>query len=70
MVQYICVPLKQTNEVDLIKPLSTYINSLSEVSADLKIEINEAIIEFNKLRNRACIQPLDKHQSSLDILAK
>lgn len=70
MVQYLSVPLKQTNEVDFIGPLTSYINSLTEISPDLKNEINEAIIEFNKLRNRACIQPLDKHQSSLDLLTR
>lgn len=70
MVYFISVPLKVTNEVDFIKPLSSYVNSLTEISADTKTEINEAIVELNKLRNRACVQPLDKHQSSLDIITR
>lgn len=70
MVQFISVPLKQTNEIDFIKPLTSYVNSLTEISADLKNEVNEAIIELNKLRNRSCIQTLDKNQSSLELLTR
>lgn len=50
MVKFIAVPLKSTNDVDLIKPLKAYIDSLSELSDDAKIEANEGIIELNKLR--------------------
>uniref|UniRef100_A0A915EJP3 BRO1 domain-containing protein n=1 Tax=Ditylenchus dipsaci TaxID=166011 RepID=A0A915EJP3_9BILA len=70
MVNFICVPLKSTTEVDLLKPLKTYVDSLPDVKNDLKTEINEGIVELNKLRNRACIQPLDRHQSSLDVLTR
>jgi hypothetical protein len=67
---FISTPLKSTNEVDLIKPLKAYIDSLSELSDEQKLEANEGIVELNKLRNRACNQPLDKHQNSLDILTR
>lgn len=70
MVNFLSVPLKSTNEVDLYKPLKTYIDSLSELSEDVRSEANEGLIELNKLRNRACCQPLDKHQSSLDVITR
>ncbi|KAL3103138.1 hypothetical protein niasHS_002324 [Heterodera schachtii] len=70
MVNFLSVPLKATNEVDLYKPLKSYIDSLSELTEELRIEANDGLTEFNKLRNRACCQPLDKHQSSLDIVAR
>jgi programmed cell death 6-interacting protein len=70
MVNFLSVPLKTTNEIDLYKPLKTYVDSLSELSEDVRMEANEGLIELNKLRNRACCQPLDKHQSSLDVLTR
>ncbi|KAL7069577.1 hypothetical protein ACQ4LE_011039 [Meloidogyne hapla] len=70
MVYFLSVPLKSTNEVDLYKPLKTYLDSLSELSEDVKSEANDGLIELNKLRNRACCQPLDKHQSSLDVITR
>nr|CAD2192849.1 unnamed protein product [Meloidogyne enterolobii] len=70
MVNFLSVPLKSTNEVDLYKPLKTYIDSLSELSEDVKSEANEGLLELNKLRNKACCQPLDKHQSSLDVITR
>uniref|UniRef100_A0A914GYL8 BRO1 domain-containing protein n=1 Tax=Globodera rostochiensis TaxID=31243 RepID=A0A914GYL8_GLORO len=70
MVNFLSVPLKTTNEVDLYKPLKSYIDSLSELTDELRIESNEGLTELNKLRNRACCQPLDKHQSSLDVITR
>jgi programmed cell death 6-interacting protein len=70
MVNFISIPLKSTTEVDLSKPLKTYVDSLLDVKSDLKTELHEGIIELNKLRNKACVQPLDKHQSSLDVLTR
>lgn len=70
MVNFLSVPLKATNEIDLYKPLKTYVDSLSELSEELRMEANEGLTELNKLRNRACCQPLDKHQSSLDVLTR
>lgn len=70
MVNFLSVPLKATNEVDLVKPLQNYVDSILQVNSDLKSEISEGIIELNKLRNKACVQPLDKHQSSLDLLTR
>lgn len=70
MVNFLSVPLKATNEVDLVKPLQNYVDSILQANSDLKTEITEGIVELNKLRNKACVQPLDKHQSSLDLLTR
>ncbi len=70
MTSFISIPLKTTNEVDLLKPLKAYVESLNEISDDLRTETTEAIVELNKLRTRACVQPLDKHQSSLDVITR
>lgn len=67
---FLAVPLKSTNEVDLAKPLTSYIETIYQTSDDIGSEIREAVQELNKLRNKACNQPLDKHQSALDVLTR
>ncbi|ULU01765.1 hypothetical protein L3Y34_001811 [Caenorhabditis briggsae] len=67
---FISAPLKSTNEVDLVKPLTTYIDSVYNTSEDNRSDITEAVQELNKLRSKACCQPLDKHQSALDVLTR
>ncbi|CAI5445332.1 unnamed protein product [Caenorhabditis angaria] len=67
---FIIVPQKSTNEVDLVKPLTTYIDSVYNTSDDNKAEISEAVQELNKLRSKACCQPLDRHQSALDVVTR
>uniref|UniRef100_A0A915BQU5 MHD domain-containing protein n=2 Tax=Parascaris univalens TaxID=6257 RepID=A0A915BQU5_PARUN len=67
---FLAVPLKSTNEVDLAKPLTSYIETIYQTSDDIGSEIREAVQEVNKLRNKACNQPLDKHQSALDVLTR
>ncbi|GMR41476.1 hypothetical protein PMAYCL1PPCAC_11671, partial [Pristionchus mayeri] len=70
MSGFIFIPLKKTHEVDLIKPFNTYINTVYETKEDDKAEIEDAVQELNKLRGKACCQPLDKHQSGLDLLTR
>ncbi len=70
MANFLAVPLKQTSEVDLVKPLRTYISSTFKTADDTSTEIDESLNELNKLRNKAVIQPLDKHQASLDIITR
>ncbi|ETN72488.1 hypothetical protein RB195_020836 [Necator americanus] len=67
---FLAVPLKSTHDVDLVKPLTTYIESVYNTSDDNKAEVAEAVQELNKLRSKACCQPLDKHQSALDIVTR
>ena len=40
---FLAVPLKTTSEVDLVKPLTTYIDTVYNTSDDNKPEISEAI---------------------------
>ncbi|CAI2348068.1 unnamed protein product [Caenorhabditis sp. 36 PRJEB53466] len=67
---FLSAPLKATNEVDLVKPLTTYIDSVYNTSEENRSDISEAVQELNKLRSRACCQPLDKHQSALDVVTR
>uniref|UniRef100_A0A915CYB7 BRO1 domain-containing protein n=1 Tax=Ditylenchus dipsaci TaxID=166011 RepID=A0A915CYB7_9BILA len=69
MVHFLCVPLKSTIEVDLVRPLQASIYPVF-MRDDLRTQINEGIVELNKLRNQACIQPLPRHQSSLDVITR
>ncbi|PAV81379.1 hypothetical protein WR25_06845 [Diploscapter pachys] len=66
----LAAPLKSTAEVDLVKPLNSYIQSVYNTSEDDKSEIAEAVQELNKLRTKACCQPLDKSQQGLDVLLR
>ncbi|PIO76890.1 BRO1-like domain protein [Teladorsagia circumcincta] len=67
---FLAVPLKSTSDVDLVKPLTLYIDTVYKTSEDNKAEVAEAVQELNKLRSKACCQPLDKHQSALDIVTR
>uniref|UniRef100_A0A0K0DNI0 BRO1 domain-containing protein n=1 Tax=Angiostrongylus cantonensis TaxID=6313 RepID=A0A0K0DNI0_ANGCA len=67
---FLAVPLKSTSDVDLVKPLTSYIESVYNTSDDNKAEVAEAVQELNKLRSKACCQPLDKHQSALDVVTR
>jgi len=69
MVNFLSVPLKKTYEVDLVKPLRGYIESM-QLSPELTAEINEALQELNKLRNKICNQPLDKTEQSLHLIER
>ncbi|KAK3106570.1 hypothetical protein FSP39_022711 [Pinctada imbricata] len=66
MATFLAVPLKQTQEVDLIKPLRSFIqNTFSQADPD---EYNQALNEFSKLRNLMIAKSVDKHESALEIL--
>ncbi|PIC36081.1 hypothetical protein B9Z55_015209 [Caenorhabditis nigoni] len=65
---FINAPLKSTHKVDLVKPLTTYNHFTA--SDDNWSDITEAIRELNKLRSKACCQPLDNNQSDLNILTR
>lgn len=70
MSNFLAIPLKHTNEVDLVKPLMSHVENTYLSSSEISSEIREAMQELNKMRNRACSQPLDKHQSALDVLTR
>ncbi|XP_068188862.1 programmed cell death 6-interacting protein isoform X2 [Antennarius striatus] len=69
MATFISVPLKKTSEVDLVKPLSKFITTTYSTSEE-QGEYLRAVEELNKLRKSAVGRPLDKHESSLDILLR
>uniref|UniRef100_A0A8C6T8E1 Programmed cell death 6 interacting protein n=1 Tax=Neogobius melanostomus TaxID=47308 RepID=A0A8C6T8E1_9GOBI len=69
MATFISVPLKKSSEVDLVKPLSKFVTTTYQGS-DEQGEYLRAVEELNKLRKSALGRPLDKHDSSLEILLK
>lgn len=69
MATFISVPLKKSSEVDLVKPLSKFVNATYQAS-DEQGEYIRAVEELNKLRKSAVGRPLDKHESSLELLLR
>ncbi|XP_061521162.1 programmed cell death 6-interacting protein isoform X1 [Phycodurus eques] len=69
MATFISVPLKKSSDVDLVKPLSKYVTS-TYPAGDEQAEYIRAVEELNKLRRNALGRPLDKHESSLEILLR
>ena len=66
MATYLSVPCKKTWEVDLVKPLKTFISSTYGDSNEA--ENTKAIQDFNKLRSSVISKVADKHESSLEVL--
>ncbi|KAJ8273020.1 hypothetical protein GJAV_G00096480 [Gymnothorax javanicus] len=69
MATFISVPLKKSSEVDLVKALSKHITNTYPAGED-QAEYLRALEELNKLRKSAVGRPLDKHESSLEILLR
>lgn len=69
MATFVSVPLKKSSEVDLTKPLSKFVTATYQTSED-QAEYIRAVEELNKLRKNALGRPLDKHESSLEILLR
>jgi programmed cell death 6-interacting protein len=66
MATFLAVPLKQTQEVELVKPLRSFIqNTFSQADPD---DYNNALNEFSKLRNLMIAKSVDKHESALEVL--
>ncbi|XP_048781055.2 programmed cell death 6-interacting protein-like isoform X3 [Ostrea edulis] len=66
MATFLAVPLKQTQEVELTKPLRSFIqNTFSQAEPD---DYNHALNEFSKLRNLMIAKSVDKHESALEVL--
>jgi len=63
---FLSVPLKRTWEVDLVKPLKTFISDT--YSGSDSEDFDQALNEFNKLRNSTISKSIDKHESSLEVL--
>ncbi|KAJ3608992.1 hypothetical protein NHX12_023520, partial [Muraenolepis orangiensis] len=69
MATFISVPLKKSSEVDLVKPLSKFV-AAAYPAGEEQAEYLRAVEELNKLRKNALGRPLDKHDSSLEILLR
>ncbi|TKS88461.1 Programmed cell death 6-interacting protein [Collichthys lucidus] len=69
MATFISVPLKKSSEVDLVKPLAKFVTA-SYPAGEEQAEYVRAVEELNKLRRNALGRPLDKHESSLEILLR
>lgn len=69
MATFISVPLKKSSEVDLVKPLSKFVTASYSASEE-QAEYIRAVEELNKLRKNALGRPLDKHESSLEVLLR
>ncbi|XP_076610486.1 programmed cell death 6-interacting protein isoform X2 [Chaetodon auriga] len=69
MATFISVPLKKSSEVDLVKPLSKFVTATYPAGEE-QVEYIRAVEELNKLRRNALGRPLDKHESSLEILLR
>ncbi|XP_051527357.1 programmed cell death 6-interacting protein-like isoform X2 [Myxocyprinus asiaticus] len=69
MATFISVPLKKSSEVDLVKPLSKFVTATYPPGEE-QAEHLRAVEELNKLRKSALGRPLDKHESSLEILLR
>uniref|UniRef100_A0A671U401 Programmed cell death 6 interacting protein n=1 Tax=Sparus aurata TaxID=8175 RepID=A0A671U401_SPAAU len=69
MATFISVPLKKSSEVDLVKPLSKFVTATYPTGEE-QGEYIRAVEELNKLRRNALGRPLDKHESSLEILLR
>ena len=63
---FLVVPLKRTWEVNLVTPLRTFISDTYSGSDSEDFE--QALNEFNKLRNSTISKSVDKHESALEIL--
>lgn len=69
MATFISVPLKKSSEVDLVKPLLKFVTATYPAGEE-QAEYVRAVDELNKLRKSALGRPLDKHESSLEILLR
>lgn len=66
MATFLAVPLKQAYEVDVTKPIKSFIqNTFSSANPD---EYSTAVSEFSKLRNLTITKSVDKHESALEVL--
>lgn len=69
MASFIAIPLKKTNEIDLVKPLKYVFSSFCS-SADAPVNYDESLNELNKLRMNSTWRTLDKHETSLDVMTR
>lgn len=64
-MELLTVPLKKTNEVDLVKPLKNIIQGSNIQQSDSSLNI-EKINSFNKQRNHAVFKVFEKNDAALE----
>lgn len=68
MSSFLQIPLKKTQSVDFVKPLSSYIKNT--FSNEILNENKDSLAELNQLRSNAVVKSLDKHETSLETLER
>ena len=68
MSSFLIIPLKKTQPVDFIKPLSNYIKNT--FSGEVLNEVKDSLAELNQLRSNAVVRSLDKHETSLEVIQR
>jgi programmed cell death 6-interacting protein len=66
-MELLTIPLKKTNEVDLVKPLKNIIQSANVKQSDSSQNI-EKINNFNKQRNHAVFKVFEKNEAALEAI--
>jgi len=62
------IPLKQTNDVDLVKPVSSFLkHTFADLGADVTLQMAR---ELDNQRRIACVKALDKNETALMVLQK
>lgn len=69
MIELLTIPLKKTNEVDLVKPLKNLIQGSSiKQSEQSSSQHLENINSFNKQRNHAVFKVFEKNETALNTI--
>lgn len=66
-MELLTIPLKKTNEVDLVKPLKNLIQSPNIKQSDSSQNI-EKINSLNKQRNHAVFKVFEKNDAALEAI--
>lgn len=66
-MELLTVPLKKTNEVDLVKPLKNLIQSSNAKQSDSSENL-EKINSLNKQRNHAVFKVFEKNDAALEAI--
>ncbi len=69
MTDLICVPMKKSSDVDIVKPLKNIISTLYS-TADNPEDFTADIQELSYMRTQALSKTLDKSTAALDLLYK
>ncbi|KAK2721819.1 hypothetical protein QYM36_003960 [Artemia franciscana] len=70
MSEFVGVPLKITNDVDLIKPLQALLSARSSSGIDKQDDYKAAVFELNNLRQSATSKGIEKEDSYLEVMIK